>query len=231
MPRTIAYRAGGFTNCGIGYTKFSQEELAERRDRAMTENEALEALKLEGGLEITGRPIRVAQFFEGIEVAIKALEEVRQYRAIGTPEELKAAMKYVYLAKKHGTVGQVIENCVKYEEIGTPEECRAAVEKQIVEKELESHDEKHILKYCISLMQELVEKFEEWYEYVHGEDAIRELDEVERFYYRMSYFSIVQELFLFRTSHSGGTSTRAKCKQLGVDWSDGIEFSFGGDEE
>mgnify|MGYP000100828517 CR=1 FL=1 len=57
-------------------------------------------------------------------------EEVKQYRAIGTPEELKAAMKYVYLAKKHGTVGQVIENCVKYEEIGTPEECRAAMEKQ-----------------------------------------------------------------------------------------------------
>jgi hypothetical protein len=119
----------------------------------------------------------------------------------------------------------------EYESIGTPEECRAAMEKQIVEKELESHDEKYILKYCISLMQELVGKFEEWYEYVHGEDAIRELDEVERFYYRMSYFSIVQELFLFRTSHSGGTSTRAKCKQLGVDWRDGIEFSFGGDEE
>lgn len=93
MPRTVVYRAGGFTNCGIGYTKFSQEELAERRDRAMTENEALEALKLEGGLEITGRPIRVAQFFEGIEVAIKALEEVRQYRAIGTPEECRAAVE------------------------------------------------------------------------------------------------------------------------------------------
>ena len=93
MPRTVVYRAGGFTNCGIGYTKFSQEELAERRDRAMTENEALEALKLEGGLEITGRPIRVAQFFEGIEVAIKALEEVQQYRAIGTPEEFRAAVE------------------------------------------------------------------------------------------------------------------------------------------
>ena len=124
-----------------------------------------------------------------------------------------------------------LEEIQQYRKIGTSEECRAAMEKQIVEKELESHDEKHILKYCISLMQELVGKFEEWYEYVHGEDAIRELDEVERFYYRMSYFSIVQELFLFRTSHSGGTSTRAKCKQLGVDWSDGIEFSFGGDEE
>lgn len=48
---------------------------------------------------------------------------IEEYRAIGTLEELKAAMKYVYLAKKHGTVGQVIENCVKYEEIGTPEEC------------------------------------------------------------------------------------------------------------
>lgn len=67
-------------------------------------------------------------------------EEWEEYRTIGTPEELKAAMKYVYLAKKHGTVGQVIENCVKYEEIGTPEECRAAMERQnpiaaIAEKE------------------------------------------------------------------------------------------------
>lgn len=125
----------------------------------------------------------------------------------------------------------LLEEVKQYRAIGTPEECQTAVEKQNANKELESHDEKHILKYCIGLMQELVEKFEGWYEYVHGEDAIRELDEMERFYYRMSYFSIVQELFLFRTSHSGGTSTRAKCKQLGVDWSDGIEFSFGGDEE
>lgn len=93
MPRTVVYRAGGFTNCGIGYTKLSQEELAERRDRAMTENEALEALKLEGGLEITGRPIRVAQFFEGRDMAIKALEEIQQYRAIGTPEECRAAVE------------------------------------------------------------------------------------------------------------------------------------------
>lgn len=61
-------------------------------------------------------------------------EEWEEYRTIGTPEELKAAMKYVYLAKKNGTVGQVIENCVKYEEIGTPEECKAATEKQTAKK-------------------------------------------------------------------------------------------------
>lgn len=59
----------------------------------MKENEAIEALKLEGGLEITGRPIRVAQFFKGIDTAIKALEEVQQYRAIGTLEECRAAME------------------------------------------------------------------------------------------------------------------------------------------
>lgn len=125
----------------------------------------------------------------------------------------------------------LLEEVKQYRAIGTPEECRAAVEKQKIDKELESHDEKHILKYCINLMQELVGKFEEWYEYVHGEDAIKELCEDEKFCYRMTYSNIVQELFLFGTSHSGGTSTRAKCKQLGVDWSDGIEFSFGGDEE
>lgn len=133
---------------------------------------------------------------EALDVAIQALEEVQQYRAIGTPEE-----------------------------------CREAVEKQKDDKELESHDEKHILKYCISLMRELVGKFEEWYEYVHGEDAIKELCEDEKFRYRMSYFNIVQKLFLLATSHSGGTSTRAKCEQLCVDSSDEIEFSFGDDEE
>lgn len=52
------------------------------------------------------------------------------YRAIGTPEELITAMKYVRLAKAHRTVGRAIEECAKYEEIGTPEECRAAMEKQ-----------------------------------------------------------------------------------------------------
>ena len=85
-----------------------------------TENEALEYLKS------SKRKSNMLGILPGSDIGnsiIKALEEVQQYRAIGTPEELKAAMKYVYLAKRNGTVGQVIENCVKYEEIGTPEEC------------------------------------------------------------------------------------------------------------
>lgn len=64
----------------------------------------------------------------------KALEEVQQYRAIGTLEELKEAMKYVWLVKKHGTIGKALEECAEYESIGTPEEFRAAMEKQTDEK-------------------------------------------------------------------------------------------------
>lgn len=70
-----------------------------------------------------------------------------------------------------------------------------------------------------------------WYRWVHGENAIEELSEEERFCYNMSYFHIVQELFLFRTYHSGGTSTMAKCKQLGVDSSENVEFKFEEEEE
>lgn len=96
----------------------------------MTENEAIEALKWEGGLEITGRSIRVAQFFNGIDVAIKALEEVQRYREIGTSEELQTM-------KEHGgftgfelaqiAAGQMLLK--KYQAIGTVEECKEAVKK------------------------------------------------------------------------------------------------------
>lgn len=124
----------------------------------------------------------------------------------------------------------LLEELKQYRAIGTSEECMAAVEKQNVNKELESHDEKHTLECCISLMQEMVNEFAEWYRWQHGEDAIEELDEEERFCFRKSYFSIVQELFLIGTNHSGGTSTRAKCEQLGVDSAEEIEFDWSDEE-
>ena len=118
----------------------------------------------------------------------------------------------------------------KYRTIGTPEECRAEMDKQKVDKELESHDEKHILKSCLGLMQDMVDEFAEWYRWQHGEDSIKKLDEEERFCIRKTYFRIVKELFLLHTNHSGGTSTRAKCKQLGVDWGEEIEFDWSDEE-
>jgi hypothetical protein len=173
---------------------------------------------------------------ENEEKAVKFIENIKSHATvtldhIAKEEPNVSPLIYKGREEKADTILKMIEELRQYRAIGTPEECRAAVEKQKIDKDLESHDEKHILKYCISLMQELVGKFEEWYEYVHGEDAIKELCEDEKFCYRMSYFNIVQELFLFGTSHSGGTSTRAKCEQLGVDSSDEIEFSFGDDEE
>ena len=65
-----------------------------------------------------------------IDYAIKALEEVQEYRKLGTLEELARAREYIDLAKKHGTIGEMIDECAEYESIGTMEECREAVEKQ-----------------------------------------------------------------------------------------------------
>ena len=159
----------------------------------MKENEAIKMLEIQKpayGCKEYQKPLMYAY-----EMAIKALKEVQQYRAIGTPEE-----------------------------------CRAAVDNQKVDKELESHDEKHILKSCLGLMQEMVNDFAEWYRWQHGEDSIEKLDEEERFCIRKTYFLIVQKLFLLHTNHSGGTSTRAKCEQLGVDWGEEISFDWSDEE-
>ena len=77
MSRTVAYRAGGFTNYGISYTKFSQEELIEMRDRAMTENEAIE--ELQNSIELAKmctQNLERKREIRGYEMAIKALEDM-----------------------------------------------------------------------------------------------------------------------------------------------------------
>ena len=83
------------------------------------------------------------------------VEELKQYRAIGTLEELITAMKYVRLAKAHRTVGRAIVECAKYEEIGTPEECRKSVEicKSMIERNITPEDMEEYMKFedeCIS---------------------------------------------------------------------------------
>ena len=57
----------------------------------MTPEEAIEALKLEGGIDITGKPKRISKFFEALDFAIGSLEEIQQYQAIGTVEECREA--------------------------------------------------------------------------------------------------------------------------------------------
>lgn len=62
---------------------------------------------------------------EDLEMAIKALEEVQQYRAIGTPEELQEMKK---------DFAEALSDWRQYRKVGTLEECRAAVEKQTAKR-------------------------------------------------------------------------------------------------
>lgn len=104
----------------------------------MTENEAKTNLELvtnkwESDEEMFSDSMDIIidqEFVDTLYIAIKALGELPQYRAIGTVEELETASKYLRLVKMCGTVGKVIEECAEYEEIGTVEECREAMEKQ-----------------------------------------------------------------------------------------------------
>ena len=118
--------------------------MTENEKLVRDETEAIECLK-------SNKPTSgYLMLQESIDMAIKALEEVQQYRAIGTVEELETASKYLRLVKKHGTVGKSIEACAEYEGIGTVEECREAMEKQRRKIVKNQYGTNYVLKagYC-----------------------------------------------------------------------------------
>lgn len=61
------------------------------------------------------------EHIEAVQMAIKALEEIQQYRALGTPEEL-------------AEVAVALMGFHEYQQIGTLAECRAAMEKQTAKR-------------------------------------------------------------------------------------------------
>ncbi len=87
----------------------------------MTEQEAINYLRLEG-IEVKGNPRRLAEFFDGLDVAITALEEIQEYRAIGTVEQL-TDMKQNY--------AEALSDWRQYRKIGTVEECRRAMKNKM----------------------------------------------------------------------------------------------------
>lgn len=66
------------------------------------------------------------------------LKELLEYREFGTLKELAISRRYIKLAKMHGTIGEVIDECVAYEELGTVDELQKALETR---KELETSDD------------------------------------------------------------------------------------------
>lgn len=87
---------------------------------------------------------------EALDTAISALKEIQNYRKLGTLEELARAKRYIDLSKRHGTIGEMIDECAEYEEIGTVEECREAMEKQKPKKCIEDSCPDHTHYKCPS---------------------------------------------------------------------------------
>lgn len=103
-----------------------------------------------------------------------------------------------------------------------------AVDRQIKAREygaedgnLRSHGEKDILKGCISLIDDAV---------VEAKCCLADHDDDQdeksgKFDYSESYMTIVRRLFLWNTPHSGNRTTRAKCRELGVDPNEVVKFA------
>ena len=94
----------------------------------MDYQKAIESLRLEGGIEITGNPRRIAEFFEGIDVAISAMQELQEYKEIGTVKGYEDAIKAYndcYFEKQ-----ELEQELFKYKQLGDFAEVKSAVEKQ-----------------------------------------------------------------------------------------------------
>lgn len=104
------------------------------------------------------------------------------------------------------------------------------IERNVYETEIEttSHSEQDIYFGCVELMQKLCDEFREYLDYL-GYDVC-ELEEDEKFNYRMTPMQIVRKLFLQYTRHSGGNSTRMKCAELGIDLDDTVTFCWDSEE-
>ena len=94
-----------------------------------------------------------------------------------------------------------------------------------------SHDERNILDACIHLMAGMIEDFKEYCDYMGWKPDPE--NEEEQYTVRIHYREIVSQLFLWNTHHSGGTSSEAKCRELGIeDGNELVAFKFEGlDEE
>ena len=87
-----------------------------------------------------------------------------------------------------------------------------------------SHSEKDIYDGCVELMEGLVEEFYDYLDFL-GVD-LKDYPEDEQFKLTMHPTQIVERLFLWKTPHSGGTSQIMKCRELGIDPSKDIHFTF-----
>lgn len=90
----------------------------------MTESKAIEDLKCYRAQSGKSYP-------EEIEMAIKALEEIQQYRELGTQEDLKAMKEHgAFTGVELANIAAMQSMLREYQQIGTPKECQMAMEDQ-----------------------------------------------------------------------------------------------------
>lgn len=116
----------------------------------------------------------------------------------------------------------VIEHALTYRKDQNNEEIKK-IEKALAcgseSGDLSSQSEKNILQGCVRLLYEAGEFFREYLNCIGAEP-----DEEYPLIFPMQYGHIVKHLFLWNTHHSGGTSTRAKCRELGVNFDDTVDI-------
>ncbi len=149
-----------------------------------------------------------------------------------TPEEIKKSLKICMLneASCEGCAYSGYGCCPKLtsDAIAYINQLEGQTETSPSKKEaLSSHSERDIVLGCIGLINEVLNGEFAIFEQLEADgfdfDEYKEKSECE-LGYSMTYFEIVQRLLLYHTSHSGGTSTRAKCRELGFDPNQCVEF-------
>lgn len=95
----------------------------------MTENEAIEELKMFPAWNMDDQWLNADDMEELIRFCTKAIEEVQQYREIGTVKELKELKECAFSGMELASICIAMQHLKEYEAVGTIEECKAAVEK------------------------------------------------------------------------------------------------------
>lgn len=111
----------------------------------MNYQEAIEALELKE-ITIEGNSRRVAEFFEGLDIAISAMQELQEYKEIGTVKGYEDAIKAYndcYFEKQ-----ELEQELFKYKQLGDFAEVKSAVEKQKPRKPKKDYIYCHPEKWC-----------------------------------------------------------------------------------
>jgi len=98
----------------------------------MTEQEAIKEFKER--LSIEDYKKYVPEYYEAMEIAVSALEGIRQYRDLGTVKELREMKESALSGLELANIWAALEKLKKYEAIGTEEELREVMEKQRAKK-------------------------------------------------------------------------------------------------